>query len=65
VEWLSNKLATLAAANQMDETTQTDYTNLYSIHGGPNRVMYPGDTLSTAVNSTTTSAVGIRNVSIR
>jgi subtilisin family serine protease len=65
VEWLKNKVITLAVSNQMSETTQTNYTNSFSLHSGPNLVMYPGAALSTAVNSTTTGAVNISNISIR
>jgi subtilisin family serine protease len=65
VTWLNAKLTALAATNQMTETTQTDYTNYTSLHSGPNLVMYPGAALSTAVNSITTGAASIKNISIR
>jgi subtilisin family serine protease len=62
---LKAKLLELAATNQMQATTQTDYTNQYKIHAGPNRVMYPGAALSTSVNAGIAGSVGITNITMR
>jgi len=62
---LKAKLLELAATDQMQATTQTDYTNQYKIHAGPNRVMYPGAALSTSVNAGIAGSVGITNITMR
>jgi subtilisin family serine protease len=65
VTWLRDKLIALAATNYMRETTQTDYTSSYAIHGGPNLVMYPGAALSTSVGAGIAGSVGITNITMR
>lgn len=64
-EQLKTKLLELAATDQMQATTQTDYTSPYKIHAGPNRVMYPGATFSTSVNAGISGDVGITNITMR